>query len=221
MRMIILLLPNQLVLRRPVPTLSQPRRSARNLAAGKLQDPSSGQESDVSSVPVKPQRKTKKAKSTQPLGSSAVCVPLIPDRVAARKASGCTQGHELDSSRDAAVATNPACHALTAEILKMLPKPRELFWLLFYFTLLISISLEPKMKCSCCMTVKNFGESMVCEFRGLGRGCGACYDVSATWCSFELNPAQVDQMVNELFCPWQHLTLSCSYFLLFLCSFLY
>jgi hypothetical protein len=38
----------------------------------------------------------------------------------------------LDSSRDAAVATNPARLALTAEILKMLPEPRELvcfFWL--------------------------------------------------------------------------------------------
>jgi hypothetical protein len=35
---------------------------------------------------------------------------------------------------------------------------------------------------------------------------------------FELNPAQVDQMVNELFRPWQHLTLSRSYFLLSLCT---
>jgi hypothetical protein len=68
------------------------------------------------------------------------------------------------------------------------------------------------------MTVKIFGESTVCEFRGLGHGCGACFDVSAPRCSFELNPAQVDQMVNELFHPWQHLTLSCSYFLLPLCT---
>lgn len=54
--------------------------------------------------------------------------------MAARKATGRTRGHELDSSRDAAVATNPARDALTAEILKMLPEPRELvcfFWLSF------------------------------------------------------------------------------------------
>lgn len=103
----------------------------------------------------------------------------------------------------------------------MLPEPRELvcfFWLSLILLYLFQFFFQPKMKCSRCMTVKIFGESTVCEFRGLGRGCGACFDVSAPRCSFELNPAQVDQMVNELFRPWQHLTLSRSYFLLSLCT---
>jgi hypothetical protein len=61
--------------------------------------------------------------------------------VAARKATGHTRGHKLDSSQDAAVATNPTLNAMMAEILKMLPKPCELVCLLclsfIYFTYFI------------------------------------------------------------------------------------
>lgn len=64
------------------------------------------------------------------------------------------------------------------------------------------------MKCARCMTVKVHGASTLCEFRGLGRACGSCFDVGATRCSFELNPAEVAQMVTQLFNPWHHLTLS-------------
>jgi hypothetical protein len=62
----------------------------------------------------------------------------------------------LDSSQDAAVATNPARLALTAEILKMLPEPRELvcfFWLslillyLFQFFFLAQNEMFPLYDC--------------------------------------------------------------------------
>jgi hypothetical protein len=60
------------------------------------------------------------------------------------------------------------------------------------------------------MTIKVNDTSSVCEFRGLGFACGSCYSVEGTRCSFELGPSQVDQMVTQLFQPWQSLSLTCS-----------
>src|ERR1700704_6109176 len=71
------------------------------------------------------------------------------------------------------------------------------------------------MKCACCMTMKIRGSSTLCEFCDLGRACGSCFDVGATRCSFELDPAEVEQMVSEFFTPWQHRTLNRSYLSLF------
>jgi len=69
------------------------------------------------------------------------------------------------------------------------------------------------------MTVKISGDSSQCEFRGLGLACGTCFSTGATRCSFELNPVEVGLMVNELFKPWQSLTLSCTLFLFILSLF--
>jgi len=66
------------------------------------------------------------------------------------------------------------------------------------------------------MTVKIQGKSSQCEFRGLGSACST----GTTRCSFELNPEEVGLMVNELFKPWQSLTLSCLFFF-YLISFSY
>jgi len=69
------------------------------------------------------------------------------------------------------------------------------------------------------MTVKLQGKSSQCEFRGLGSACGTCFSTGSTRCSFELNPEEVGLMVNELFKPWQSLTLSCMFFILFCLNF--
>jgi len=69
------------------------------------------------------------------------------------------------------------------------------------------------MKCTRCMTVKIQGNSSLCEFRGLGSACGTCFSTGSTRCSFELGPEEVGIMVNELFKPWQSLTLSCWFIL--------
>ena len=106
--------------------------------AKKLGDPFSGGDTDGSSVKII--AKKKKSKSTGTLGSSAVCVPLNPEKVAAQIASSQTCNHELDSSKDAVKAILPAPDAITAEILAMLPEPRKLvcsiltsFFFDFYF----------------------------------------------------------------------------------------
>ena len=79
----------------------------------------------------------KKSNSTTSLGSSAFCVPPIPEKVAARKASGHTCHHELSSSQDTLQAISPALNAVTTEILQMLPEPRDLV----HSLLLLSIDL--------------------------------------------------------------------------------
>lgn len=93
--------------------------------AKKLKDPSSRDDTNGSSIKIIAKKK-KKSKSTGTLGSLAVCVPPIPKKVAARIASGRTCNHELDSLKDAIKATLPAPDVITAEILAMLPEPREL-----------------------------------------------------------------------------------------------
>jgi len=104
-----------------------PRRSSRaTKTTGKLKDPSSEDDTDGSSVIEVILKKKTKSKLTRTLGSSAVCVPPIPEKVAARIATGRARNHELGSSKDAAKATLPAPDAVTAEILDMLPEPREL-----------------------------------------------------------------------------------------------
>ena len=87
--------------------------------AKKLKDPSSGDDIDGSSIKIITKKK-KKSKSTGTLASSALCVPPIPEKVAAWIASGQTRNHELDSSKDAIKATLPTPDAITAEILAML-----------------------------------------------------------------------------------------------------
>jgi len=71
------------------------------------------------------------------------------------------------------------------------------------------------------MTVKLQGNSSQCEFRGLGSACATCFSTGATRCSFELNPEEVGLMVNELFKPWQSLTLSCPLFSFLMFIFLF
>ena len=152
------------------------------------------------------------------LGELAVCVPVDPRKEAHRVATGRPRNHESKSSKKAAQATLPASDAVTAEVLGMLPVPRQLVcpYLFLYFHFL-SFYFQPKMKCTRCMTVKISGDSSRCEFRGLGFACGTCYSTGGTRCSFELDPQEVGQMVNELFKPWQSLTLSCSCFYYYSC----
>jgi hypothetical protein len=71
------------------------------------------------------------------------------------------------------------------------------------------------------MTVKIQGTSSLCEFRGLGSACGTCFSTGSTRCSFELGPEEVGLMVNELFKPWQSLTLSCPFLSILLRLFLF
>jgi hypothetical protein len=60
------------------------------------------------------------------LGDSATCVPVDQKKEARRLASGRPRLHEGKSSKKAARATSPAPDAVSAEVLDMLPKPRQL-----------------------------------------------------------------------------------------------
>lgn len=60
------------------------------------------------------------------------------------------------------------------------------------------------------MTVKVNKTSTSCEYRGPGMACGTCYGAGGARCSFELDPSEVAQMVDQLFQPWGSRTLSCS-----------
>jgi len=84
------------------------------------------------------------SKSVGPsLGESAVCVPVDPRKEAHRVATGRPRNHEGKSSKKATRATSPASDAVTAEVLGMLPVPRQLVCSLFFllFTLLIVLFL--------------------------------------------------------------------------------
>jgi hypothetical protein len=156
------------------------------------------------------------------LGDSAVCVPLDKKKEATRLTSGRPRHHEGKSSRNAVRAVSPAPDAVSTAVLEMLPKPRQLVRLILFLSFhlfLLIVLFQPKMKCTRCMTVKIQGKSSQCEFRGLGSACGTCFSTGATRCSFELNPEEVGLMVNELFKPWQSLTLSCTFFLFILSHF--
>jgi hypothetical protein len=67
------------------------------------------------------------------LGDSATCVPVDKKKEARRLASGRPRQHEGKSSKKAARATSPASDAVSAEILEMLPKPRQLVRSMFSF----------------------------------------------------------------------------------------
>jgi len=60
------------------------------------------------------------------LGESAVCIPVDPRKEAHRVATGRPRLHEGKSSKKATQATFPAYDAVTAEVLEMLPVPRQL-----------------------------------------------------------------------------------------------
>ena len=83
------------------------------------------------------------------LGESAICVPLDKKKEATRLTSGRPRHHEGKSSRKAAQATSPASDAVTAEVLAMLPVPRQLvcpfFVLHFYFYLWFSLSAQDEV----------------------------------------------------------------------------
>lgn len=65
------------------------------------------------------------------LGPHAVCVPLDSKREGIRLAKGHPCGHQTTSSMKAVQASNPALNALTADVLKMLPQPRQLVGFVF------------------------------------------------------------------------------------------
>ena len=67
------------------------------------------------------------------LGESAVCVPLDKKKEATRLTSGRPRHHEGKSSRNAVRAVSPAPDALSAAVLEMLPKPRQLVRFIFFF----------------------------------------------------------------------------------------
>ena len=67
------------------------------------------------------------------LGESAVCVPLDKKKEATRLASGRPRNHEGKSSRNAVRAVSPAPDAVSAAVLEMLPKPRQLVRFIFFF----------------------------------------------------------------------------------------
>jgi hypothetical protein len=73
------------------------------------------------------------------LGESAVCIPVDPRKEAHRVATGRPRLHEGKSSKKATQATFPSDDAVTAEVLEMLPVPRQLvcpfFCSLIYFYL--------------------------------------------------------------------------------------
>jgi len=60
------------------------------------------------------------------LGPNVVCVPVIPEKEAACLANGHPHQHEGNLSSKAIKATCPACDAVTAEILNMLPIPCQM-----------------------------------------------------------------------------------------------
>jgi hypothetical protein len=67
------------------------------------------------------------------LGDSAVCVPVDKKKEAHRLASGRPRNHEGKSSKNAVRAVSPAPDAVSAAVLEMLPKPRQLVCLIFFF----------------------------------------------------------------------------------------
>jgi hypothetical protein len=68
---------------------------------------------------------------TGSLGPHAVCVPLDSKREGIRLAKGRPRGHQTTSSTKAVQASNPAPNALTADVLKLLPQPRQLVGFVF------------------------------------------------------------------------------------------
>jgi hypothetical protein len=67
------------------------------------------------------------------LGDSAVCVPVDKKKEAHRLATGRPRNHEGKSSRNAVRAVSPAPDAVSAAVLEMLPKPRQLVRPILFF----------------------------------------------------------------------------------------
>ena len=82
------------------------------------------------------------------LGESAVCIPVDPRKEAHRVATGRPRIHESKSSKKAAQATLPAPNAVTAEVLGMLPVPRQLVCLIFvlpFILLMVFLSAQDEV----------------------------------------------------------------------------
>lgn len=75
------------------------------------------------------------------LGDSAVCVPLDKKKEVTRLTSGRPRHHEGKSSRNAVRAVSPAPDAMSATVLEMLPKPRQLVCFLFLLPILYFYSI--------------------------------------------------------------------------------
>jgi len=75
------------------------------------------------------------------LGDSAFCVPLDKKKEATRLTSGRPRHHEGKSSRNAVRAVSPAPDAVSAAVLEMLPKPRQLVCFLFLLPILYFYSI--------------------------------------------------------------------------------
>lgn len=101
------------------------RSGQKSKAAGKAKAPTSdaGDSSD-SSVEVI-------SAPLDSLGPNVNCVPVNPAKEAIRLASGRPRAHQQKSSKKAVEATSPALDAVTADVLEMLPKPRQLVRLYF------------------------------------------------------------------------------------------
>ncbi|KIM39692.1 hypothetical protein M413DRAFT_28895 [Hebeloma cylindrosporum] len=125
----------------------------------------------------------------KPFGGNATAIRIKPST---KLAENYNRSHEKSSAEKALRATAPSPDAVTAEVLKYLPPFEDV----------------PPMKCMACMNSLLFGDSTVCEFRGIGYACATCYNKKGPRCSFELNPAQVDDMVQVFFKPWATQTIT-------------
>jgi hypothetical protein len=128
--------------KRPRFSKSTPNLDARSLRSGTKSKASGSRakpivSDDDSDSPVEIISNSKSAAPS--LGDSAVCVPVDRKKEAHRLASGRPRTHEGKSSKKAARATSPASDAVTAEVLGMLPEPRQLVCSMFFFFLLFLI----------------------------------------------------------------------------------